>query len=76
MAGGARLDSGTGVLLSTKETRDVLGRLGGRGTALPRRSGGGDKNGDGEDETTPQLRMQGQGPQGGAKGPGKQRRKW
>ena len=43
VAGGVRTDSGTVVLLSAKETREVLGRLGGGGTALPRRSGGGDR---------------------------------
>ena len=41
-----RSDSGTGVLLPAKERWEVLGRLGGGETALPRRSDGGtDKRG-------------------------------
>ena len=36
-----RKDSGTGILISAKETREVLGRLGGEGTASPRISDGG-----------------------------------
>ena len=43
MAGGVRPESGTGVLLSTEERREVLGRIRGGGTASPRRSGGGNK---------------------------------
>ena len=35
-----RPDSGTGVMISTKERREVLGRIRGGGKALPRRSGG------------------------------------
>ena len=41
MAGGVRPDSGMGVMLFAKDTREVLGRLGGRRAASPRRSGGG-----------------------------------
>ena len=41
--GGVRPDSGTGVLLSAEERREVLGWIGGGGTALPRRSNKGDK---------------------------------
>ena len=43
VAGGARLESRTGIPLSAEETREVLGRLGGGGMASPRRSGGGDR---------------------------------
>ena len=78
MAGGMRQESGTGVLLSDKEMREVLGRLGGGGGGLPRRSGGGDRlmvTGR-KDPPPPQLGSQGQGPQGGTKGPRHQRRKW
>ena len=39
VAGGGRMYSGTGVLLSYKERSKVLGRLGEVGVALPRRSG-------------------------------------
>ena len=39
VAGGGRTDSRTGILLSSKETREVLGRLRGGGEASPRRSG-------------------------------------
>ena len=39
LADGVRPDSRTGVLLSSEERREVLGRLGGGGTALLRRSG-------------------------------------
>ena len=38
MAGGVRPDSGTGVLISAEERREVLGRIRGE-TASPRRSG-------------------------------------
>ena len=40
VAGGVRLDYGTGVLLSTEERREVLVRIRRGGTALLRRSGG------------------------------------
>ena len=40
---GVRPASGTGVLLSAEERREVLGWIGGGGTALPRRSNKGDK---------------------------------
>ena len=39
VAGGVRLEFGTGVLISTKERREVLGRLRGGGAALLRSSG-------------------------------------
>ena len=38
VAGGVRPDSRTGVMLSTKERKDVLGWIGGGETDLPRRS--------------------------------------
>ena len=40
MAGIVIPDSETGVLLSAEERREVMGRLGGEGTASLRRSGG------------------------------------
>ena len=78
MAGGMRQESGTGVLLSDKEMREVLGRLGGGGGGLAEeKRRGGQANGDGEEgPPPPQLGSQGQGPQGGTKGPRHQRRKW
>ena len=41
-----RPDSETGVLLFAKEMREVLGRMGGEGTAFLRRSGGNDGRGE------------------------------
>ena len=43
MAGSVRAESRTGILLSHKETRDVLGRLGGGGSASPSRNVRGDR---------------------------------
>ena len=40
MAGDVRLESMVGILLSDKEMREVLGRIGAGGTAFLRRSGG------------------------------------
>ena len=42
VAGGVRLESGTGILLSAEERREVLGRIGGGRAAPPRRSVRGD----------------------------------
>ena len=57
LAGGVRPDSGTVVLLYAKERREVLVRIRGGGTALPRRSGGGGQaNGDGERGPSPATR--------------------
>ena len=54
--GGKRPESGTGVLLSAEETREVLGRLGGGAATFLRRSGGGRQtNGDGEDGSPPPV---------------------
>ena len=70
VAGGVRPDSRTGVLLSDKETREVLGRLRGGGSLAEEKRQGGQTNGDGEDGPPTQLGRQRQGPQGGPNGPG------
>ena len=73
MARGVRPDSGTGVLLSSWERREVLGRLrgGGDGLAEEKRRVV-QTNGDREEEPPPQLGRQDQGPQGAPEGPRQQ----
>ena len=74
---GVRPDSGTGVLISAEETREVLFRIGGEGVASPRRSGRGYiRKVMGSMDPPPQLGRQGKGPQGGGKGPGQKIRQW
>ena len=46
MAGGVIPDSGTGLMLSANERKEAIGRLGGEGTASPRRSDRNDGGGD------------------------------
>ena len=69
MAGDVRPDSGMGVLLSIKERREVLGRLGGGGAALLIRSGGGDgQTATGRSNPHPATWEAGPGTQGGVQG--------
>ena len=48
MVGGVRPDSGMGVLLSSKDRREVLGRLGGGGGLTEEKRWGGQTNGNRE----------------------------
>ena len=69
MAGGVRPESWTGVLLSTEERREVLGRLGGGvgGLSKDKRQGV-YMNGDGEEGPPTATREAGPGTPGGAQG--------
>ena len=67
--GGVRQDYRTGVLLSTEERREVLGRIGGRGMASQRRSGrGGKTKSDDEEGPPPATKYAGPGTPGGSRG--------